>query len=37
MKNKVLVTGSSGFIAPHVINKFLENNWEVLLLILIAQ
>lgn len=30
MKNKVLVTGSSGFIAPHVINKFLENNWEVL-------
>ena len=30
MKKKVLVTGSSGFIAPHVINKFLENNWEVL-------
>ena len=29
-KKRVLVTGAAGFIAPHVIKKFVEEDWSVL-------
>ena len=29
MKKKILVTGSSGFIAPHIIEECLLKGWKV--------
>lgn len=31
-KNKVLITGGAGFIGSHIVEKLLENNYNVIII-----